>query len=278
MAISVTPHAIQLEKNIHAQFEQLSQRLKQVAQYVVLNKHSVAFNTISVIADEVNVPPSTLIRFAQALGYKGFNDIKQIYKTELLNTESNYHNRAKLLKHDHPKHHLECPTPQRILSEIAQACNQSLCHLEQAILADDMSQAVSLMNQAKRIYIIGLGRSFGIASYLSYMLCHLRIPTYLVHKMGDTLKEQVSMMENGDLLIAISFSPYSEDTVTACNAAHINGGKLLVISDENLNPVANHADVCLVVKETKFRDAFRTLSASSSLVQALCISLIYERS
>jgi len=267
---------MQLEDRINDKFDSMSESLKRVAGFLLTNKNSVALNTISSIALEVGVQPSTLIRFAQSLGYKGFNEIKQIYRLELLDTESNYLNRANLVKKviQDP---LEGNLPHLILKDIASACSDSLLNLEQNILDVDISQAVDMMGNASRIYIVGFGRSFGIASYLSYSLNHLHIPTSLVHGLGDTLKEQVNMIEKSDLLIAISFAPYSEDTLAACEIAHQKSAKLLVITDQNLSPLSSLCNVCLVVKESKFRDAFRTLSASSSLVQSLCISLIYNK-
>ena len=85
---------MQLEDRINDKFDSMSESLKRVAGFLLTNKNSVALNTISSIALEVGVQPSTLIRFAQSLGYKGFNEIKQIYRLELLDTESNYLNRA----------------------------------------------------------------------------------------------------------------------------------------------------------------------------------------
>lgn len=266
----------QLEKRISNQYDTLSARLKQVAHFIVNNKNSVAFNTIATISEEADVPPSTLIRFAQALGYKGFNEIKQIYRMELLDSESNYLTRVKLVKKNNTDNSTD-KVPQFLLKEIANASSKSLQNLENSILEADISRAVEAMGQASRIYIIGFGRSFGIASYLSYSLNRLQMPTCLIHGLGETLKEQVSMMQEGDLLIAISFMPYAEDTLVACDMANKKGVKRLVITDQHISPLASKNDICLVVKETKFRDAFRTLAASQSLVQALCVSLIYEK-
>ena len=70
----------QLESQIRDRYESLSKRLKQVAKYILDNSNSIVFDTVAVIAERADVPPSTLIRFANAFGYSGFNEMKQIFR------------------------------------------------------------------------------------------------------------------------------------------------------------------------------------------------------
>lgn len=55
----------------------MSKRSQQVAAYVLKNPKMVAFETITVIAEEIDVPPSILIRFAAILDVSRFNAIKK---------------------------------------------------------------------------------------------------------------------------------------------------------------------------------------------------------
>ncbi len=65
-----------LQDDIRSRYDSLSKRLKQVAQYILDNSNSVAFDTVASIAQHADVPPSTLIRFANAFGFSGFNEMK----------------------------------------------------------------------------------------------------------------------------------------------------------------------------------------------------------
>ena len=69
----------ELQDQIRNNYSDLSKRLQQVAKYVLDNSNSVAFDTVAVIAQQAEVPPSTLIRFASAFGFSGFNDMKQLF-------------------------------------------------------------------------------------------------------------------------------------------------------------------------------------------------------
>ena len=73
-----------LQDEIRRRYDTLSKRLKQVARYILDNSNSVAFDTVASIAQQADVPPSTLIRFANAFGFSGFNEMKQMFKQHLM--------------------------------------------------------------------------------------------------------------------------------------------------------------------------------------------------
>ena len=50
------------------------------------------------IAQQADVPPSTLIRFANAFGFSGFNEMKQMFKQHLMEETANYTERARLFR------------------------------------------------------------------------------------------------------------------------------------------------------------------------------------
>lgn len=70
----------ELQQQIRDRYDSLSKRLQQVSRYVLDNTNSVAFDTVAVIAERAGVPPSTLIRFANAFDFSGFNEMKQLFR------------------------------------------------------------------------------------------------------------------------------------------------------------------------------------------------------
>jgi DNA-binding MurR/RpiR family transcriptional regulator len=264
-----------LEKDIYVRYETLSERLQQVAKYALANKSSIAFNTIAVIAQEADVPPSTLIRFAQTFGYQGFNHIRNIFRSSLLRETPNYQDRGRLAKKLDRKKELR-ESPAKLLHEFAFAGSLSLLDLMENISEQNLNKALDMLANAQNVFVIGLGRSFGFASYFNYSLNHLNLSSHLVNGLGSMQKEQLEMMAEGDVLIAISFSPYTSETLVASEMAALKGARLLTITDNYINPLATLSDICFSVKEVPVRDAFRTLSATECLIQSLCVSLIYQ--
>jgi DNA-binding MurR/RpiR family transcriptional regulator len=90
-------------------------------------------------------------------------------------------------------------------------------------------------------------------------------------------RQQMQTIAPRDLLIAVSYQPYAEETVNAVEAASGRGAKVLSISDSLVSPIAKPSNVTLQVRESEIR-AFRSLSASMCLAQALVIGFAFEAS
>ena len=87
-----------LQDEIRRRYDTLSKRLKQVARYILDNSNSIAFDTVASIAQQADVPPSTLIRFSNAFGFSGFNEMKQVFRQHLMEETVNYTERARLFR------------------------------------------------------------------------------------------------------------------------------------------------------------------------------------
>ena len=264
----------ELQDDIRARYGELSKRLQQVAAFVLDNKNSVAFETVSVIAEQADVPPSTFIRFANAFGFSGFNEMKQLFRNSLLEETSSYTERVKLMK----KLDNESEPPEKpidILREFSRANSSAMDQLVTQTSPEQLEKAVELLSTANNIYVVGLGRSFSAASYLVYALRHLNKRAFLIDGLGGMFKEQLAMVKSTDIVIAISFSPYAKETTMISDALAKNGIKQVIITDSQISPLAPFSDVCFVVKEAKV-DAFRSQAATLCLAQALAVSLAFK--
>ncbi|NOI77103.1 MurR/RpiR family transcriptional regulator [Vibrio coralliilyticus] len=265
----------ELQDQIRNNYSDLSKRLQQVAKYVLDNSNSVAFDTVAVIAQQAEVPPSTLIRFASAFGFSGFNDMKQLFRRNLVEETTSYTDRARLYKQLEGEPNPP-ETPKDILEEFARANSQAMNHLAAQTSAEKLEQAVDILRNAENIYLIGLRRSFSVASYLTYALRHLDKRAFLIDGLGGMFKEQLSMIGPKDAIVSISFSPYAQETVMLSEVASKAGAHQIVITDSQISPLAAFSDVCFVVKEAKV-DAFRSQSASLCLAQTLAVSMAFDQ-
>jgi DNA-binding MurR/RpiR family transcriptional regulator len=256
----------ELQELIKSRYPQMSKRLKQVAKFVLENPNLVAFETIAVISEKMDVPPSTLIRFATALELNGFNEIKQIIKEDKLQHTSNYSNRIQLMRGQQDWRSDE------LMPRFAKANRDALRHLEDSINRDDIQTAIELMSKARHIFLLGNGRAHTISTYLHYALNHIDKKVFLINGTGGMFQEQMSNVERGDLLFAISYSPYSSNTCELAAQAANRGVTVLSITDSPISPLANTSQHSFIVQEARV-DAFRSLSASLLLSQVLAIGL-----
>ena len=196
----------ELQQQIRDRYDSLSKRLQQVSRYVLDNTNSVAFDTVAVIAERADVPPSTLIRFANAFDFTGFNEMKQLFRMNLVEETASYSDRARLFREMESEAVPE--TPLDILQEFARSNAQALQQLAARAEPEMLERAVQLLADADTIYIAGLRRSFSVAAYLTYALSHLECRPILLDGMGGMLREQISRIKARDIVVSISFSPY----------------------------------------------------------------------
>lgn len=261
-----------LREMVVERWEDMPKRLTQVAQYALHNPDDVAFGTAASIAAKADVQPSTLVRFAQTLGYQGFSDLQDVFRSRLKDRVLNYDERLAQLR----EHGLGHSRPSTILEGFAQASIQSLSGLTAKHDPDIMERAVDLLAGADTLYLIGLRRSFPVTSYMAYGLGKLGVRNILVDAVAGLAPEQTSFISRRDAALAISFTPYASETVALTSQARENGAKIVAITDSLFSPLASLSDCWFEVAEADF-EGFRSMSATLALAMALTVAIADKR-
>lgn len=128
----------ELQEQIRERYDSLSKRLQQVAHYVLDNTNSIAFDTVATIAERADVPPSTLIRFANAFDFSGFNEMKQLFRMNLVEETASYTDRARLFRAMEADAVPE--TPLDILHEFARSNAQAMQQLAARTPQEDLQK------------------------------------------------------------------------------------------------------------------------------------------
>lgn len=262
-----------LEKQIMDEYNSLSKRLQQTARYLLENPRDIALETVAVIASNAGVTPSTLIRFSNAFGFQGFTEMQRLFKGKLIEGVPDYSERIRLVRQEYGQS--DTPSPLQLLDEFSAANIASLEQLSHEIDADTLNSVLDILASAEATHIVGVRRAFVIASYFAYALRHVDRRAYLIDGIGGMYSEQAQAIGKKDAVIAISFSPYGQETLNVANIALEKGVPLIVISDSPLSPLARHASACLIVQEAQVR-SFRSLNSSLCLAQTLSIALAYR--
>ena len=263
-----------LMQHIADEYDALSRQLKVIAQYIEKHRASLMLERISDIASACDVQPSAIVRFAQRFGYSGFSEMQDVFRqayTEQANATPDYQQRIrKLIATRDSRIRVGDLT-----REFVGASRDGLDELAAGLDDAQLEAAVDLLQKAENIYVIGVRRSFPIASYIAYALEHTDKRVHLVSGLGGMHREQMRSVRRGDVAIAISFAPYGKETQQCAKVAHDNGAKVLVITDSKLAPLARGADALLTVTEGS-AFAFRSLTSTICLCQALFIALAYK--
>ncbi len=170
-----------LRESILHRRDTLPKRLAQVADYFVHNPDDVAFGTTSSIAAMAEVQPSTLVRFAQALGYSGFTDLQTIFRDRLRKQVPDYRVRlAAIRSRTGDSRHAV------VFRGIFEAARRSLENAEELRDPALLESAVTTLSRADTIYLIGRRRAFPVVSAVAYTLGKLGVRSLLVSSANGT--------------------------------------------------------------------------------------------
>ncbi|AKH20025.1 MurR/RpiR family transcriptional regulator [Sedimenticola thiotaurini] len=248
----------------------LGKRALEVLDGMITYPKQSAICSISDLADNFGVNPSTLTRLAKSLGYKGFAEMQRVFRNYTAGTEHFYSLRAgQLFQHDqgHEGIHLA--------SQIANEETGNIASMLESLNSDTLDRVVDLLIQAPRIRIQGLRQSYPIANYLSYGLGLIRKDVAVLSVAQHGIIHGISQLEPGDLLFTIGSAPYTRSTVTASRVAREQGIEVVTITDNHASPLAASASYTFI-SPTSGSFFSNSMSASLVLIEVL-LSLVARK-
>jgi DNA-binding MurR/RpiR family transcriptional regulator len=268
----------QLIQRISAEFAGLSRQLKLIALHIEQHRAHLGLQGIQSIASQCGVQPSAVVRFAQHFGFSGFSEMQALFRDGLAqqlaphkNHGSRYTSRIRQAI-DAGAGQL---TPIDIASEFLAGSVAAMQALQHDFDRLAFQQAVELAAGADTIWLAASRRSYPVAVYLDYALQHTDKRIHLVSAQGGMHLGQVRSVRPGDVMLAISFAPYADETLAVVQAAVQRGAKVLALTDSQMNPLAQLASVALVVQDNATL-GFRSLTSTMALAQSLFVALAYK--
>jgi len=229
----------------------------------------MALETVAVIARRAAVQPSSMIRFAQALGFDGFSDMQQVFRTLLVTRPGNYRDRIETLRR---QSEVDGADPGAVLADSVEESIHALQLLGENTSTGDLNRAIELLADANDIYVLAERRAFPVAFYLTYAIGRLDRSVHLLDGVGGMLGQQARNIKPEDAVIVISFPPYSPAVVELLAEQSQQGVTTVSITDSAISPIAMEATVTFGIKQQEER-AFRSLVAPMCLAQSLVVGL-----
>lgn len=255
---------------VQAEYDGLSRSFQAIARYLTQNPNDVVMQSINEIAGKCGVHASSLVRFAQSLGYDGFKELKELFNRRLATAAPGFETRVRALKDDLQLHRRG--SPKGFLGDLIARDTATLQDLFTEIVEDDLVKAVDLMAEADTVYVAGQLRSAPIAIFVRYVLTMLGRNVVLLDANGGLATHMARTMRPTDLLFAISFRFYAKEVVSITEGAHGSGVPVIAITDSALSPLAKCATVLFSVPEGEYAFS-RSLAAPMCLAQALMVAL-----
>ncbi len=257
-----------LRTEIHHRFDGLSPHLQRIARLALDQPNEFALQTVAVLAQQVEVQPSTLIRFAKEFGYSGFSRMQQIFKLRLIEGAPLYRERV----YEESTGSGAPTDASATLNDCADAMIAALEQLKRDVSPSDLGRAIDLCLGAGHIYVAGLRRARPIATYFAYGMTRLERRCSLLDFGGGMAAQQVANMSHEDLLFAVSFPPYSPQAVDVVRDAHLRELPIIALTDTPSSPLARNSTISFYV-DTDVAGQFRPISGAIGLVQSLIVGL-----
>ncbi len=246
-------------------------QMKRIAEHAIENPNDMALKTVAQVAEDIGVQPSRMDRFAKGLGYDGLSDIQQVFRTRLINASSSYAERIRSQRRGQPvTDHVDAPDA--VLTDFVEQGIASLETLRLQTPPEKIVQATQILSGARDIYLLAQRRAFPVAFYLSYALARLEQRCILLDGVGGLLTQQASQATPEDVIVAVSFRPYSPSVVEIVTQRSKSGVPIISITDSALSPLAMESAVSFETHEHG-DSGFRTLVAPMCLAQTLVVSL-----
>ena len=260
-----------LREAIARRYSGLSDRLQLIAEFALEHPTDMALGTVAEVAMQAKVQPSAIVRFAHAMGYGGFTELQQVFRSRLVaGAVPSYRERIDGLRRDGRFH--ESNSPHELLSRFVSEATISLENLQESIHQADLARAIRLMGKAQTSYVLGLGGSFPVAAHLTYVLRRLGRRTVLVDGLGNVLADHALTATRKDAMIAISFKPYNRETVQLVPQFVARGVPTIAVTDSLLSPIVTGANVVFEIPNMP-EAVLRTMVTPMCLVQALAVGL-----
>jgi len=255
--------ALTLSAEIRQRFDEFSRSQKDVGQYIVDHLDEAAFHTAEELARRASTSSSTVVRFAQALGFEGFPELQSSAQEE-------YRRRRETMNggSDELVAPPLFPIDQTEFEASLAADHVNIEDTARRVDRHEVSAAVELISRSERILICGTDQMAFFASYLRHLLMLLDLRCEVVASPSQEGLTRLGRIEAGMLVIGFSAGRPHPLIVRAMKLARHREAATLAIADATLSEVARLADRKLYYSSNS-PTFVRSHAALLSLVQAL---------
>jgi DNA-binding MurR/RpiR family transcriptional regulator len=247
--------AIVILERIRTLYSGLTASQQRVADYIVASYHEAAFMTASDMARQVAMNESTVVRFAQRLGYAGYPDlIRDIQDTVRQDLAG------------------ERPTGGEADADaLAHQVRTQIASLGRIVSHLPLGQSRSILlalDRAGHIYALGQGLSAPLAQLLAYGLRRLGLPAESPQTDEATLAIWLRDAGPGTAVVGLSIDVEGGQVANALQYARDRGASTIALCCSPVSPCALAAEMVLSC-EVGDRERLPEISAMALLIEGL---------
>lgn len=256
---------------IRQRYPGLAQSDKKLADFLLAQPDAARHLSSQQLASEAGVSQSSVVKFSQKMGFKGFPALKLAISEALASDK----NPTAVPLHNQ----IRGDDPLRLVGEKLIKDNFSAMHATLDVNSEDkLRESVDLLRNARRIVLTGIGASGLVARNFGWKLMKIGFNAVVELDM-HALLATVQAMDPRDVLLAISYSGERREINLAADETFHVGAKILAITGFTPNVLQQRASHCLytIAEEQATRSAaMSSTSAQMMLTDLLFMALVQQ--
>ncbi len=240
---------------------------RKVLEFILKRPEEAVFLTATRLADRLDISDTSIVRLAQTLGYAGYPELRKRIRDLV---------RPRLTTVDRMDRTTgEIGSVEDVLARVMLKDISNLRTTYNDLDRNSFREAVEELDTAQRIYCIGLRSTHCLAVFLTSALRYLKKNVTLLSPGTGEMWEQIRDLGGKDLVVGFSFPRYTKTTVQVLEHARERGSRVIAITDSDLSPLAEYADITLTVpyEMDSFMESF---TAALSLINSLVTGLAFK--
>lgn len=249
---------------IRAERDQMSAIERRIADFLLDNAHLLRDYSSQQLASALGISQSSVVKFSQKLGFKGYPDLKYSIGEELARSDSDG---------DAPEGHGN--GADTVADALWRA--KSAAQEETALVSPvaQVNAAAALLSGAARVLVHGRGEDGLHATIFTARLAQLGIAA-VSHSDATLALPALSALGAGDVLVVLSEHGGHAETLGLVRTARTNGARAITVTRRSANPLRACADIALLVSAHDAEphvEAMAFRSAMQHLLDALVLRL-----
>ena len=254
--------ALTLSAEIRSRFDEFSRSQKDVGQYIVDHLDEASFHTAEELARRANTSSSTVVRFAQALGFEGFPELQASARDEYRRARDGEEGAVDLANPP------LFPIDQTEFEAALAADHVNVEETAKKLDRDEVEASIELISRAERIVLCGTDQMAFFASYLRHLLMLLDLRCEVVASPSQEGLARLGRIDENTVLVGFSAGRPHPLVVRAMKLARNRRAATISVADATLSEVSKLGDHKLFYSSNS--PAYvRSHSALLGLVQAL---------
>ncbi|ASN03957.1 MurR/RpiR family transcriptional regulator [Virgibacillus necropolis] len=254
--------------SIRSNYGKFSKKEKKIADYILANPQQIIHHTINQVSEDLEIADSTVFRFCQRIGFKGYQAFKIALAAEIVTPMKDIHEKIN-----------DGDSVATVSEKVFRSNMKTLEDTLHILDGNALEQAVHAILQAEKVEFYGNGGSALVAldAYHKFIRSGLHVSSNLDSHMQLM---SASQLRKKDVAVLISHSGSTKDLLDVLQVLKKNDVQTISISNFAKSPLTKEVDISLytIAEETDFRsEALSSRIAQLSIVDALYTNVMIAK-